>query len=390
MYIDSKLNISRIVTSMILGAFIIYSTLYWVQPLIMLLSEKYNQSPASASLALSTTTLSIAFALLFAPYVSNNFGRKNTMVFALLLASLFNMFSMAVDHFYWLLFMRFLIGICISGFLASVITYLKEEVESERLGRVVGIYVAGTALGGVLARTVSSFLVEHYNLNTAVLIIGGSTLIASLLFGLFLPKSKNFVKGPYSLIYLKKGFIASFLEHKIRSIYISCFFAVGIYTSVLNYISYPLTQPPLHLSQSVIGILYFATLSGVFGSLLFGRLIGRVFEISLYRISLLIMAFGTLLMTTNILWLVISGLIILAFGMFASNTIASNWIANKSLLNHKPEANSLYSIFYYLGSSIIGWLSGYLFLFFGWSIFIFVVTSLLIFIVFTLHDFGKS
>lgn len=388
MYANGEFKFYRILTSMILGSFIIYSSLYWVQPLIMLFSKSFNQSLASASLVLSITTIALALALLFAPFISNNLGRKNTMVLSLLLTSLFNMFSMVIDDFYWLLFMRFLIGICISGFLASVITYLIEEVDRERVGRVVGIYVAGTALGGVLARIISSLLAEHYGLSTVAVIIGGATLIASLLFWIMLPQSTNFTERTYTLIHLKNGFITSFLENKIRYIYISHFFTIGIYTSVLNYISYPLTEPPYSLNQTEIGLFYFATLSGVIGSLIFGRLIGKFFDISLYRISLLIMVVGAILTTTNMLWLVITGLIIFAFGIFASNTIASNWIANKAPSTHKTEANSLYSIFYYLGSSIIGWLSGYLLLFFGWSIFIFLLSGLLFLMVFLLR--GKK
>lgn len=383
-----KLKFYRILTSVILGAFIIYSNLYWVQPLITLFSKSFNQSPASASLVLSITTIALALGLLFAPFLSNNLGRKNTMVYSLLLTSLFNMMSMVIDHFYWLLLMRFLIGICISGFLASVITYLIEEVKKEWLGRVVGIYVAGTALGGVLARTISSLLVEHYELSTVAVIIGGATLIASNLFWIMLPQSSNFIKRTYALIHLKNGFMASLLDNKIRGIYIAHFFTIGIYTSVLNYISYPLTKPPYSFNQSVIGLFYFATLSGVVGSLLFGRLIGKFFDISLYRISLLIMAVGAVLTTSHILWFVITGLIIFAFGIFASNTMASNWIANNAPSTHKTEANSLYSIFYYLGSSIIGWLSGYLFLFFGWSIFIFLLSGLLVLTAFLLR--GKK
>lgn len=60
-----------------------------------------------------------------------------------------------------------------------------------------------------------------------------------------------------------------------------------------------------------------------------------IFDISLYRIGLLVMALGAILTTTNVLWLVFSGLFFFAFGIFASNTVASNWIANKAPSN-KP------------------------------------------------------
>jgi MFS transporter, YNFM family, putative membrane transport protein len=387
---SKEYHLYRIVIAMVLGSFILYSSLYWAQPLILLFSEKFNKSPATSSLVMSVTTISITFALLLAPFVTNNIGRKNTMVISLLLTSILTILSIALDHFYWLLFVRFLVGICVSGFLASVFTYLKEEVKSERLGRVVGIYIAGTALGGVLGRIISSLLIEYYKLEEVVMFIGGLTFIISLLFWLILPNSTNFEKRPYALSNLKNGFLSCLSTNKIRIIYISCFFTVGIYTSVLNYISYPLAEPPFSLSQAVIGFVYFLTLSGIFGSLVFGRLIGTIFDISLYRIGLLIMASGAILTTTNVLWLVFIGLFLFAFGIFASNTVASNWIANKAPLSHKAEATSVYSIFYYLGSSMIGWLSGYVFLIFGWSVFIFILSSVLILITFFLRKINNS
>ncbi|KMK76529.1 MFS transporter [Alkalihalobacillus pseudalcaliphilus] len=177
-------EVTKILTAMGTGAFVIYTSLYWVQPLIIFFSERFNQSPASASLVLSMTTISIALSLYFAPLISNRIGRKQTMVWALLLTSLLNAISLAIDHFYWVLFIRALIGICISGFLASVITYLKEEIDKGILGKVVGIYVGGTALGGVLARIISSSLIEQVDLSSLAFIIGVITLMASIVFWL--------------------------------------------------------------------------------------------------------------------------------------------------------------------------------------------------------------
>ncbi|GAK00673.1 MFS transporter [Geomicrobium sp. JCM 19055] len=262
-------------------------------------SERFNQSPASASLVLSLTTIAIAFSLLLAPLVSNELGRKRTMVLALVLTSSLNSISLIVDNFYWLLLIRLLIGICISGFLASVITYLKEEVERNKLGMVVGIYVGGTALGGVLARIISSSMIGYVELNTLAFIIGIVTMLASIFFWLLLPSSKHFIKRKYSIRNLGTGFIECLLNKRILSIYICTFFTIGIYTSVLNYISYPLAEPPFLLNQSFIGLIYIATLSGVIGSILFGRFVERVFDISLYRIALTIMTVGVILTTSS-------------------------------------------------------------------------------------------
>ncbi|KMK76528.1 MFS transporter [Alkalihalobacillus pseudalcaliphilus] len=185
----------------------------------------------------------------------------------------------------------------------------------------------------------------------------------------------------YSLRDLRVGFISCFFDKKIRSIYLCTSFTIGNYTAILNYISYPLTEPPFSMSQSLIGFIYVATLSGVFGSIIFGRFIGQIFDISLYRIALFTIFIGVIFTVSNFIWLVIVGLLLVSFGLFASNAIASNWIANNSPEQYKTEANSLYSIFYYVGSSVIGWLSGYLFSFLGWTFFMILIGFILLILI---------
>src|SRR5699024_7030407 len=71
----------------------------------------------------------------------------------------------------------------------------------------------------------------------------------------------------------------------------------------------------------------------------------------------------------------ILGLGILTFGFFGAHTTASRRV---SLLatGGKSTATSMYWLFYYVGSSIIGTLSGSLLSAWGWSIFIYSLVGL--------------
>ena len=63
------------------------------------------------------------------------------------------------------------------------------------------------------------------------------------------------------------------------------------------------------------------------------------------------------------------GIILLTIGFFAAHSTASGWVGH--IATHaRAEASSLYVFFYYLGSSILGALSGMLFDSLPWAGFI--------------------
>jgi YNFM family putative membrane transporter len=59
------------------------------------------------------------------------------------------------------------------------------------------------------------------------------------------------------------------------------------------------------------------------------------------------------------------GLVVFAFGFFAGHSVASGWV-NKRADANKAQASSLYLLFYYLGSSVVGSVGGLFWSRFGW------------------------
>jgi YNFM family putative membrane transporter len=75
-----------------------------------------------------------------------------------------------------------------------------------------------------------------------------------------------------------------------------------------------------------------------------------------------------MLLSTNI-WMFVVGLGILTFGFFGAHTTASR-IVSASVKSGKSTATSLYWLFYYVGSSIIGTASGIFLSAWSWAGFI--------------------
>jgi YNFM family putative membrane transporter len=80
---------------------------------------------------------------------------------------------------------------------------------------------------------------------------------------------------------------------------------------------------------------------------------------------LTVMLAGLLLTLAGNLALIVIGMALFTFGFFASHSVASSWVGRRA---RAPQAlaSALYLFFYYLGSSVIGSLSGLMWSGGGW------------------------
>ncbi len=146
----------RATLALFCAGFATFALLYCVQPLLPLLAVHFSVSAAGSSLALSLTTLSLALCLLVAGALAERFGRKPLMVLALGLASLLGLACALVDNWNHLLWLRASLGLALSGLPALAMAYVGEAFDSEALPAAMGLYIGGTALGGLLGRRLAA------------------------------------------------------------------------------------------------------------------------------------------------------------------------------------------------------------------------------------------
>ena len=71
--------------------------------------------------------------------------------------------------------------------------YIAEEVSSRNKGKIMGLYIAGNALGGMAGRVISSWIGALYTWRIASVSIGLICALFAILFLLFSPRSTNFM-----------------------------------------------------------------------------------------------------------------------------------------------------------------------------------------------------
>jgi len=347
------------------AGFATFALLYCIQPLLPMLAAYFSVSAASSSLALSLTTLSLAVCLLISGALAESWGRKPVMAAALGLASLLGLASVLVDSWQLLLALRALLGLALSGLPALAMAYVGEEFEPESLPAAMGLYIGGTALGGMLGRLLSGLLSDLGGWQLALGGIASLGLLALVAFVWLLPPSRHFTAQPLSLRILLTNFRLHLGNPVLRGLFLQGFLLMGGFVALFNYIGFRLAGEPFGLSSTLIGLLFVVYLGGIFSAGWAGRLVPRFGARQVLRGGVALMLIGVGLCATSWLASIVLGLGLFTLGFFAAHAVASGQVGSHAK-GARAQASALYLCAYYLGSSVVGYGAGYVWDHAGW------------------------
>ncbi|WP_192984949.1 MFS transporter [Pseudomonas sp. EggHat1] len=367
----------RATLALFCAGFATFAMLYCVQPLLPLLAAHFRVSAASSSLALSLTTLSLALCLLVSGALAESWGRKPVMAAALGLAAMLGIACALVEEWGSLLILRALLGLALSGLPALAMAYVGEEFDPEALPAAMGLYIGGTALGGLLGRLLAGLLSDLGGWPWALGGIAGLGLLALVLFIWLLPPSRHFTAQPLSLRGLLRNFVLHLSNPRLRVLFALAFLLMGGFVALFNYVGFRLAGAPFNLSATVIGLLFTVYLLGIFSAGWAGRLVPRFGARQVLHGGIGLMLLGVALCAGPWLSAVVIGLALFTLGFFAAHAVASGQVGIHAQ-GAKAQASALYLCAYYLGSSLVGYVGGYVWEHAGWLALLAVLASLFV------------
>ena len=341
------------ILAMFCAGFATFALLYYVQPLLPIFSAEFGLGAAQSSLALSLTTGLMAPSMLVASSISEIVGRKPVMVASVLSSSMLTILTSLVPGWPLLLLLRALTGIAIACLPAVAMAYVVEEIAPASIGLAMGLYIGGSALGGMAARLAAGILAELGSWRLAMSGLGAMGLIAGLIFWRSLPPSRHFARRAVGLAELTRGFAIHLREPGLRLLVVEGFLMMGAFVSVYNYIGYRLLAPPYAMSQSSVGLIFSVYLVGIVSSPVSGAVASRLGLRNVFWVMILIMGAGVALTGAASIVLIVAGLAVMTFGFFGAHSIASSWVGRRAR-TAKAQAASLYLFVYYVGSSLLG------------------------------------
>ncbi len=319
-------------------------------------------NPAVSALAVSASTAALAVAILIAGFVSESWSRHRLMTLSLAVSSVLTVIARCcptgtrcsscarseASH---------------SGVLAVAMAYLAKEVHPEGLGLAMGLYVGGTAIGGMAGRVISGLLADLFGWRAAIDGIGLLGLLTTFAFRALLPPSRRFKPRRSVGFRHHRRSLAGHLRHRgLPFLFGLGFVLMGSFVTLYNYVGYRLINAPFSLNQTEISAIFTVYLTGVVASPwsgmadAFGR--GRVL------IASLLLMLGIALTASYSLPVIIAGIACVTFGFFARHAVASGWVGRLAV-QAKGQAAALYLLAYYIGSSVIGSYGGHFWTVFG-------------------------
>ena len=348
------------------AGFATFGLLYCVQPLMPEFSRDYGVSEAGAALSLSLTTGVLAFAMLFAGALSDAWGRKSVMVVSLLSSAVLVLVTAVMPDWSALLLVRTLLGLTLSGLPAVAMTYLSEEMHAESIGLGMGLYISGSAVGGMGGRLITGVLADFFGWRIGVAVVGAIGVLAALVFWRALPPSRPFVAQPLRWRTVLGRFNGIFRDRGLPWLFVEGFLLLGAFVTVYNYLGYRLLAPPYKLSQAAVGLIFGIYLVGTFSSAWMGHLAGRLGRRKVLWTAFALMLAGVALTMLQPLPLIMLGIVAVTFGFFGGHSIVSSWVGRRAGAA-KAQAASVYLFCYYMGSSIAGASGGLFYASHGWN-----------------------
>jgi YNFM family putative membrane transporter len=225
-----------------------------------------------------------------------------------------------------------------------------------------GSYVSATVVGGLSGRLLGGWIHPPLHWRYAFVSASILLLIAMIAAAIGLPAETAAKKTEEKEL----GFIQLLSRPDLLRIFFVSFGAFFVFSSTFNYLPYYLSGPPFNATTQMITLLYLAYIIGIIISPLAGKFSNKAGNGATMALGSLI--FGLFLGCTLIKSFpaIAAGLAGICGGFFMVHSAAAGSL-NRKLSASRGRANSLYVLFYYIGGYAGITLSGYCYIYGGWS-----------------------
>jgi YNFM family putative membrane transporter len=335
----------------------VFAQLYVFQPILPEITKYFMVTPAISSLLVSASTIGMGFGLFIFAFKADTMSRKKLMTIALVSSSVLTVFSSFLSSFAWLVGISFFKGMLLSGVSAVALAYLAEEVSPAVFGFAVSLYLSGNTFGGMAGRVVTSLVSGWGGWRVAILFIGGVSLVLGLIFSRRFPESRFFVSRDTGIKDRLQQMRHLLTDGVLLRLYFVGFVLMGSFVSVYNYLGFRLESPPFSMPHYITASVFLMYTFGIVGSMVTGRLSDKYVPRKIIRVFLLLIVAGLLMLMSESIVVLVLGLGLFTLSFFGVHTMASQMVSRR-VEEGKSSATSLYWLFYYIGSSVMGSFTG--------------------------------
>lgn len=344
----SRLSARRI--AVFLAGVAAFLDMYCTQALLPELQAHFNAGTAEVGMTVSASTLAVALLAPLVGALADRWGRKRVIVAGAMLLALPTVLLAFAPNMPIFLALRFAQGVCVPAIITVTMAYIGEEWSPRHLPEVVGLYAAGTGIGGIMGRITVAITTEYWGWQEAFILLGVLNLLVGALIWTLLPPANRFVPSG-SLRETLLGFVDHLTNRVLLATCGVGFSALFAMVAAFTYVSFYLSLPPFSLSVAALGWIFLVYLLGIVMAPWSGRMTARFGPVRGIQLAVGSSLTGLGLTLVPSLWVVILGLALVSVGIFVSQTVSMS-VINASVRSGRSSAVGLYTTCYYIGGSV--------------------------------------
>jgi len=359
-----RVNPRRVTLAVAAAGISSFALLYAPQPVLPQLAAQFHLDPGGASLAVSVATGALALAVLPIAVLSEVVGRRPVILTSVIASVVLGLLLPLAPSYSVFLVLRAIQGVAIAGFPGVAAAYLVEQLGRKGVAAAVGAMIAGNTVGGMAGRLVSGFTASPLGWHGALAAVAAVALVCAVITVVALPASPGY-RGTFTTARRQQrspdtpgrviaGLKAAVASRVLLAQYAVGMLAMGSFVALYNAAGFRLTGKPLDLSPAIASLVFLAYAVGSVSSSMAGKTVARFGRVRTVVVGLLTTIAGAALTISDFLPLVVLGFLVLTGGFFAAHAVANGWAAAEAPENARGQVAGLYTLSYYLGSSVGG------------------------------------
>lgn len=247
---------------------LIVANIYYCQPLIIMISEEFGVTESKAGVITFLTQAGYALGLLFLVPLGDKLERKKHILITTALAVTALIGAAISPNLLILNLMGLLIGFaCIVPQL--ILPMAANLTAPQRRGKVLGIIMSGLLIGIILSRTFSGLVGAWLGWRSMFGIAAGFTLLLWFLMAYHFPTDRPHFKGSYAAL---MGSLIHFIKTQpvLREASAISALAFGTFGAFWTTMVILLAEPPFHFESDLIGLFGLAGAAGAAAAPLIG------------------------------------------------------------------------------------------------------------------------
>ena len=329
----------------------IAANLYYVQPLLHLISQDFRTSEGSVGLTITVSQATFALGLVAVLPLADRYGRSKLLTILLALSAIGLALVALAPDLPVLLIAFGLVGL--SNVAAQVVVPAAASLtDGETRGKVVGAVISGMLTGILLARTVSGAIGDAVGWRSMYFFAAGLMVINALVMRRVLTDLP--VTGPrlsyLAILRSTPGLYRTYRQLPIRSALGAVAFAA--FSLFWSTVAFVLSSDHYRYSPATIGLFGLLGAAGALAANQFGRVRkpARLFP-TVLTIGLIAVSFVTLIPASRALVWMIAGIVLLDVGAQGLNVLNQSLIYDVAS-GEQARANSGYMTCYFAGGAV--------------------------------------